>query len=250
VSSAGCNPVASRCGGSTPPVRIALGTKLNRRAPRLQRGRCRFESDRLHQSLRSVNGKHAPFVRPRCGFDSCRRLHADVAQREEHRSATPGRPVRSGPSAPIGGLAEMPSEPPGRAVRPEAASSVGPIAIHYWASLRPCLGTAIAPRRRAASRQTLLGPWCNRGAWRAPTSPVRVRILAGLLVAGRSVRLSGKSGSTPQRFNSASRSHRHDRDVSSAGRSCRVIDANRVTPGGAITTADQANLKGGTRCRT
>src|SRR5438046_2116826 len=48
------------------------------------------------------------------------------------------------------------SEPPGRAVRPEAASSVGPIAIHYWASLRPCLGTAIAPRRRARFRQTLL----------------------------------------------------------------------------------------------
>jgi hypothetical protein len=24
--------------------------------------------------LRSVNGKHAPFVRPRCGFNSCRRL--------------------------------------------------------------------------------------------------------------------------------------------------------------------------------
>jgi hypothetical protein len=50
----------------------------------------------------------------------------------------------------------MPSEPPGRAVRPEAASSVGPIAIHYWASLRPCLGTAIAPRRRARFRQSLL----------------------------------------------------------------------------------------------
>src|SRR5438477_529096 len=43
-----------------------------------------------------------------------------------------------------------------RAVRPEAASSVGPIVIHYWASLRPCLGTAIAPRRRAPFRQTLL----------------------------------------------------------------------------------------------
>ena len=27
--------------------------------------------------LRSVNGKHAPFVRPRCGFDSCRRLLDD-----------------------------------------------------------------------------------------------------------------------------------------------------------------------------
>lgn len=77
--------------------------------------------------LRSVNGKHAPFVRPRCGFDSCRRLSAnarssaerallcdgrgrwfdssrayqfaDVAQTEEHRSATPARPVRSGSSA-------------------------------------------------------------------------------------------------------------------------------------------------------
>ena len=43
------------------------------RAPRLQRGGCRFDSDHLH-CLRSVNGKHAPFVRPRCGFDSCRRL--------------------------------------------------------------------------------------------------------------------------------------------------------------------------------
>ena len=71
--------------------------------------------------------KHAPFVRPRCGFDSCRRLcstharssagralpcegrgrwfkssrayHADVAQREEHRGATPRGPVRSGSSA-------------------------------------------------------------------------------------------------------------------------------------------------------
>src|SRR5947207_1048323 len=56
----------------------------------------------------------------------------------------------------VGGLDETWSEPPGRAVRPEAASSVGPIAIHYWASLRPCLGTAIAPRRRARFRQTLL----------------------------------------------------------------------------------------------
>ena len=77
--------------------------------------------------LRSVNGKHAPFVRPRCGFNSCRRLlRTPVAQRPralpcegrgrwfdssrayprgrsssgtEHRSATPERPVRAGPSA-------------------------------------------------------------------------------------------------------------------------------------------------------
>jgi hypothetical protein len=34
-------------------------------------------------SLRSVNGQHAPFVRPRCGFDSCRGLLLTlVAQRK------------------------------------------------------------------------------------------------------------------------------------------------------------------------
>ena len=77
--------------------------------------------------LRSVNGKHAPFVRPRCGFDSCRRLlpapvaqrrercsataeaagstpagrttSADVAQWGEHRASNPERPVRAGSSA-------------------------------------------------------------------------------------------------------------------------------------------------------
>src|SRR5262249_14661601 len=56
----------------------------------------------------------------------------------------------------LGGLDETTSVPSGRAARPEAASSVGPIAVHYWASLRPCLGTVIASRRRARFRQTLL----------------------------------------------------------------------------------------------
>src|SRR6266571_6677069 len=46
--------------------------------------------------------------------------------------------------------------PPGRAARPDAASSVAPIANCYRHSLRPCLGTTIASRRRAAFRQTLL----------------------------------------------------------------------------------------------
>src|SRR5438105_12031863 len=55
-----------------------------------------------------------------------------------------------------GGLDETWSEPSGRAARPEAASSVAPVVIHYRGSLRPCLGTAIAPRRRARFRQTLL----------------------------------------------------------------------------------------------
>ena len=152
---------------------------------------------RLHsRRLRSVNGKHAPFVRPRCGFDSCRRLSrtpvaqrksaapcdaaedrcvrrpagacirrarsisrasADVAQTEEHRSATPGRPVRSGSSA-----------------------------------SKACGVTA---------------------ARRAPTSLVRVRILAGLLHHDRrgperlGYLVRAVARSAPLRFDSASRPH-------------------------------------------
>src|SRR5205814_2313375 len=80
---------------------------------------------------------------------------------------------RDGRELGLGGLDETWPEPSGRAVRPEAASSVGPIAIHYWAFLRPCLGTAIAPRRRARFRQTLL---LVRALQRAPV------VLVGLLV--------------------------------------------------------------------
>jgi hypothetical protein len=73
VSSPRCNRGASRCGGSTPSVRT-LGMKLWRQSASLAPRRSGFDSRRLHSSLRSVNGKHTPFVRPRCGFDSCRRL--------------------------------------------------------------------------------------------------------------------------------------------------------------------------------
>ena len=78
VSSPRCNRGAPRCDGSTPSVRIIarLGMKLSWQSSPLAPGRLRV---RLPPSpstrrLRSVNGKHAPFVRPRCGFDSCRRL--------------------------------------------------------------------------------------------------------------------------------------------------------------------------------
>jgi hypothetical protein len=57
----------------------------------------------------------------------------------------------------LGGLDEIPAEPPSRAARPDAASSVAPVASGYEHSLRPCPGTSIAPRRRAIFRQTLLG---------------------------------------------------------------------------------------------
>jgi hypothetical protein len=97
-------------GGELPAARppldrqcaINLGTKLWWQSTSLATRRCGFDSHRLHlrQRLRSVNGKHAPFVRPRCGFNSCRRLQsADVAQQAEHRVANPDGPVRFGSSA-------------------------------------------------------------------------------------------------------------------------------------------------------
>src|SRR5262245_40329044 len=47
--------------------------------------------------------------------------------------------------------------PPGCAARPDAASSVAPVLTQYERSLRPCLGTSIATRRRGLFRKTLLG---------------------------------------------------------------------------------------------
>ena len=99
------------------------------RAPRLQRGRCRFDSDRLHRSSlrgvqRQARARRMAEVRvrllpeapshARSSVDksaALRRqrslvrlqpgvlLYADVAQTEERRSATPEGPVRSGSSA-------------------------------------------------------------------------------------------------------------------------------------------------------
>src|SRR5256885_10469266 len=62
------------------------------------------------------------------------------------------RPLRALDVAPVdednchqGELDEIATVPPGRAPRPDAASSVAPVATHYRGSLRPCLGTIIAP---------------------------------------------------------------------------------------------------------
>jgi hypothetical protein len=49
------------------------------------------------------------------------------------------------------------SVPPGRAARPEDCVLSRARSKTYERSLRPCLGTIIAPRRRATFRQTLLG---------------------------------------------------------------------------------------------
>ena len=48
------------------------------------------------------------------------------------------------------------AEPPGRAARPEAGSSVAPVVMTTGAPCVRGLGTTIAPRRRATFRQTLL----------------------------------------------------------------------------------------------
>src|SRR6185312_4922339 len=58
----------------------------------------------------------------------------------------------------VGGPDETSSVPSEHAARPDAASSVAPVPSRYERSLRPCLGTTIAPRGRAPSRQRLLEP--------------------------------------------------------------------------------------------
>ena len=62
--------------GAHPAARSSQGTRFFRKNTSLAPRRSGFDSRRLHlrPRLRSVNGKHAPFVRPRCGFNSCRRL--------------------------------------------------------------------------------------------------------------------------------------------------------------------------------
>ena len=111
--------------------------------------------------LRSVNGKHTPFVRTGCGFDSCRRLLSYACSSvAEHRPAT----------------AEGAGSSPAR-----------------------CTHADVAHREKSTGAPLRRGPFEPgrplskiRGvteACRAPTSVVRVRILASLLhdlVAGRS----------------------------------------------------------------
>src|SRR5919109_209968 len=80
------------------------------------------------------------------------RTSSATSARTRSASAVPSMSV----AANSGGFGEIWSEPPGRAARPDAASSIAPIVIHYRGSLRPCLGTSIAPLRRATFRQTLL----------------------------------------------------------------------------------------------
>ncbi len=53
---------------------------------------------------------------------------------------------------------QMTTRPSGRAARPSASSSVAPVASGYERSLRPCLGTTIAPRRRGLILTRALRP--------------------------------------------------------------------------------------------
>src|SRR2546423_5930555 len=92
-----------------------------------------------------------------CFFQSSRIASYSASAGSRRRSSTtrsvltPRNPKRC-----PGGLDETSAVPPERAARPDAASSVAPVVIHYRDSLRPCLRTSIAPRRRATFRQTLL----------------------------------------------------------------------------------------------
>src|SRR5438034_6929582 len=90
------------------------------------------------------------------------------------------------------------AESPGRAARPEAASSVAPVVVHYRDSLRPCLGTAIAPRPRARLRQALLDLAGGLGVARG--DPVAVLLAeAARIVLGQSVAVALAVGRAHER---------------------------------------------------
>jgi hypothetical protein len=142
--------------------------KLNRESASLAPRRIGFDSRHLHLflRLRSVSGKHAPVVRPRCGFESCRRLlPTPVAQWTERCPAT---------------AAAAGSTPAGRT----RSSSRGRSSDGRAPGFHP--GEA----RSTRVVRSLKARGVTQQAWRALTSSVRVRILAGLFflsfVAGRS----------------------------------------------------------------
>ena len=182
-----------------------MGMKLWRQSASLATRRSGFDSRRLHPSLRSVNGKHAPFVRSRCGFDSCRRLsHTPVAQWTERCPAT----------AAVAG-----STPAGRTCS-RGRSSDGRAPERHSGEARSTRAVRSSQTRGVA------------GARRAPTSQGRVRFLAGLpftIVAGRSGSvISWRSGPRGLRFDSAHPTAPHDRDDTTLLRAgtAPVIDSN------------------------
>jgi hypothetical protein len=100
-------------------------------------------------------GQHAPFVRLKRRFDSCRRLFARTP--EAQRTSTVLRRRRM-------------------LVRVQP----GVLVLRGRSSIGECrVASPEVPVRFRSSAST--GPWCNGEAWRAPTSPVRVRLLVGLL---------------------------------------------------------------------
>ena len=119
---AGCKPGASRCGGSTPPVRITTwGRSSAGRSASLATRKMSGSTPTVSinasvvstASTRPLYGRGAGSTpaggsfttRPRGEAVSWQtlvrssRALADVAQPAEHRAANPVRPVRSGPSA-------------------------------------------------------------------------------------------------------------------------------------------------------
>jgi hypothetical protein len=110
VSTASTRPLYGRGAGSTP----AGGSVASHRTPVAQRN------------------EHCPATAEDAGSIPAGRIHADVAQREEHRVASPERPVRDGssaledswcngstPSSNLGGPGSIPGESAARRRGPE-----------------------------------------------------------------------------------------------------------------------------------
>ena len=128
-------------------------------------GRSRVRLRRLHESsLRSVNGKHAPFVRPRCGFDSCRRLSPRQARGVIGSTASSNL---ARPGSNPGGLAPTTHRGPERIGYLLEEGPVGPAVRNRNTDPHTTTATHL---RLAGRRRTVIG--------RAPGSAGRRRVRA------------------------------------------------------------------------
>jgi hypothetical protein len=205
VSSAGCNPVAPGCGGSTPPARTVFRYGDDARLD--ERLACNEDDVGSSPTVSTSEPADPPVSRnpePR----RRRRVVDPVRRRLECASV-----VSTASTRPLYGRGAGSTPAGGSSFRTAVAQR-----RERWSAMPEAAGSTPAGRAsrgrsavgRAPGSASRRGPFDSgrplvseargvRGAWRAPTSPVRVRILAGLpptdgLSRAEAARLPGASG--------------------------------------------------------
>jgi hypothetical protein len=178
--------------GSSPAGHPSLADAEHWRAQRAVTPPPRAVVVRLHPSAprflgTTLCGEHPRLHRGHSGFDS-RRLHlASVV------STASTRPLygRGAGSTPAGGSSDARSSADERCpATAEDAGSTPAGRVHADVAQSAEHRAANPGRPVRSGSSALTGPWCNGAALRAPTSPVRVRILAGLSSRAGAARFS------------------------------------------------------------